>query len=91
MIREEQEGGSMRVFFAPFRAILVFAVGVLVAGGVITGFAPRVQATPDTAITGGLNSACTSGDAVADFVCRNTWLANTRYSYRSHQQRIKIV
>jgi hypothetical protein len=67
---------------APLQAALVFALGVLVGSGVLTGFAPQIQATPDPVITGGLKSACTSSDAVADFVCRNTWLANTRYSYR---------
>jgi hypothetical protein len=71
----------MRVFFAPLRAIIVLSLGVLVGGGVL-GFAPNVRPTPDTVTTGGVQPACTSGDAVADFVCRNTWLANTRYSYR---------
>ena len=63
--------------FAPLH-VLVFALGVVVGSGVLGGFAPRTQ---DSATTMS-NASCTSGDATADFVCRNTWLANTRHSYR---------
>jgi hypothetical protein len=67
---------------APLQAAMVFALGILIGGGALTGFAPRMQPVGDPVITGGAKSECTSGDAVADFVCRNTWLANTRHSYR---------
>jgi hypothetical protein len=70
----------MRSFnFAPLKTTLVFGLGVVVGGGFVGGFTPRTQ-TPNPAIT--TSTQCTSGDAVGDFVCRNTWLANTRHSYR---------
>ncbi len=68
--------------FAPLQAAVVFTLGVVVGSGMLGGFthAPRVLAEP--VITSGIKSTCTSGDDVADFVCRNTWMANTRYTYR---------
>ena len=67
--------------FAPLQAAVVFALGLVVGSGFIGGFAPR-PVLSDPVTTGSVKATCASGDAVADFVCRNTWLANTRYSYR---------
>jgi hypothetical protein len=68
--------------FAPLQAAAVFALGVLVGSGFLGGFTQLSAVIPEPAITSGVKPACTSDDAVADFVCRNTWLANTRYSFR---------
>ena len=46
------------------------------------GFTKPTQLLADPVITASLEGSCASGDAVADFVCRNAWLANTRYSHR---------
>jgi hypothetical protein len=71
----------MRFNFAPLQAAVVFTLGVVVGSGLLGGFAqsPVVQ---EPVITSGIKPTCTSGDVVADFVCRNTWLANTRHSFR---------
>jgi hypothetical protein len=70
------------LYFAPFQAAVVFALGVVVGGGFLSGFAQSPAAVAEPMITSRINSTCSSGDDVADFVCRNTWLANTRHSYR---------
>jgi hypothetical protein len=73
----------MRPFkLAPLQAAIMFALGFYVGGGASGGALQSAQATPDPVITKSINESCASGDAVADFVCRNTWLANTRHSYR---------
>jgi hypothetical protein len=73
----------MRPFkVAPLQAVIMFAIGLFVGGGVWGGSSQSAQAISDPVITKSINRTCASGDAVADFVCRNTWLANTRHSYR---------
>ena len=73
----------MRSFnFAPLQAAVVFSLGVIVGSGMLGGFTKPTLLLADPVITGSLEGSCASGDAVADFVCRNTWLANTRYSHR---------
>ena len=72
----------MRSFnYAPLKAVMIFGLGVVVGGGFMSGFTqPTDVAKSITTATADLS--CASGDSVADFVCRNTWLANTRHSYR---------
>ena len=73
----------MRSFhFAPLQAVVMFALGIMVGGGFLGGFMPATHAVPDPVITNSVKATCSSGDAAADFVCRNTWLANTRHSNR---------
>jgi hypothetical protein len=73
----------MRSFnFAPIQAIVVFALGVVVGSGMLGGFAPRHQPLAEPATTSAVQPACASGDAVADFVCRNRWMGQHQYSYR---------
>jgi hypothetical protein len=73
----------MRSFnFAPLQAAVVFALGVVVGSGFLGGFAQPSAVVPEPVITSGIKPTCTSGNEVADFVCRNTWLANTRHSFR---------
>ena len=76
-------GLPMRPFkVAPLQAVIIFAMGLFVGGGV-WGSSPQSGRTmSDAVMTKSINGTCASGDAVADFVCRNTWLANTRHSYR---------
>jgi hypothetical protein len=66
----------MRSRFQPLQAALIFGLGIVVGGGLLGGFMP-IPVKPHSA-----TASCTSGDAAADFVCRNTWLANTRHSVR---------
>jgi hypothetical protein len=73
----------MRSFnYAPLKAAIIFGLGVVVGGGFLGGFTQPTQRPVDSITATSDNASCTSGDAVADFVCRNTWLANTRHSYR---------
>ena len=73
----------MRSFiFAPLQAVVMFALGVVVGGGLLGGMPQQAQAVAAPVITGTVNATCTTGNEVSDFVCRNTWLANTRHSYR---------
>jgi hypothetical protein len=64
---------------ARFQAVAIFALGVVVGGGFLGGF---TQAPEGRMITTSVNTACISGDAVADFVCRNRWMGQHQYSYR---------
>ena len=72
----------MRSFnYAPLKAVMIFGLGVVVGSGFLGGFTGPIAMQAES-ITTSVNAPCTSNDAVADFVCRNTWLANTRHSYR---------
>ena len=66
---------------APLKAVMIFSLGIVVGGGFLGGFTGPTQVLIDP-LTTSLNASCTSNDATSDFVCRNTWLANTRHSYR---------
>jgi hypothetical protein len=66
---------------ASVQAILIFGLGVVVGGGFLSGFTQPTE-VPKSITTPTADLSCASGDSVADFVCRNTWLANTRHSYR---------
>ena len=68
--------------FGFIQAVVVFALGVMVGGGLLGGMPQDAQAVPRAALPGAVRATCASHDAVADFVCRNTWLAHTRHSYR---------
>jgi hypothetical protein len=68
--------------FAPLQAAVVFALGVVFGSGILGGFAPRTHEISEPAITASVKAPCTSDDAVADFVCRNTWMGQHQYSYR---------
>jgi hypothetical protein len=73
----------MRSFnISAFQAVVMFALGLVMGASLLSGMSKEAQAIPASAITGGVKATCTSTDAVADFVCRNTWMANSRYSYR---------
>jgi hypothetical protein len=73
----------MRSFdYAPLKAMAIFGLGVVVGGGFLGGFTRTTPVPTDSTTTTSANPPCASDDAVADFVCRNTWLANTRHSYR---------
>ena len=73
----------MRPFrVAPLQAVIMFAMGLFVGGGVWGSPSQSAQAISDPVVTKGTNRTCASGAAVADFVCRNTWMAHTRHSYR---------
>jgi hypothetical protein len=73
----------MRSFnYAPVNAVVIFGLGIAVGAGFLGGFTRPTQVLTDLGTTATLHRACTSDDAVADFVCRNTWLANTRHSNR---------
>ncbi len=64
------------------RMVVVFALGLVVGGGMLSGFAPAPRPTPEVATTNSITAPCTSGDAVGDFVCRNRWMGEHSYSYR---------
>ena len=68
--------------FGFIQAVVVFALGVMVGGGLLGGMSQDAQAVPRATLPGTVGASCASNDAVADFVCRNTWLAHTRHSYR---------
>ena len=68
--------------FGFIHAVMMFALGVMVGGGLLGGVPQDAQAIPSKQGISGVRATCASNDAVADFVCRNTWLANTRHSYR---------
>lgn len=68
--------------FGFIQAVVVFALGIMVGGGLLGGMPQDAQAVPRATLTGTARAGCASHDAVADFVCRNTWLAHTRHSYR---------
>jgi hypothetical protein len=68
--------------FGFIQAVVVFALGVMVGGGLLGGMPQDAQAVPRATLPGAVRASCASQDAVADFVCRNTWLAHTRHSYR---------
>ena len=68
--------------FGFVQAATAFAVGVMVGGGLLGGMPQDAQAVPRTTVTGTVKGSCASHDAIADFVCRNTWLAHTRHTYR---------
>jgi hypothetical protein len=68
--------------FGFIQAGVMFALGVMVGGGLLGGMSQNAQAVPRATLTSAVKAGCTSHDAVADFVCRNTWLAHTRHSYR---------
>jgi hypothetical protein len=73
----------MRPFkVAPLQAVIMFAMGLFVVGGVWGSSSEPAQAISDPIVTRSTSRTCVSGDPVADFVCRNTWLAHTRHSYR---------
>jgi hypothetical protein len=75
-------GIAMRLLHvSPLQAVVMFSLGVVVGGGFLGGFS-QPQNRPEVATTSSVAERCASGDAVADFVCRNTWLANTRHAYR---------
>ena len=63
----------------PIQAAVIFAFGVILGGGFVSAFAPR---TSDVATTTRITTLCTSNDPVADFVCRNRWTGQHKYSYR---------
>jgi hypothetical protein len=76
-------GVPMRSFsIAPLQAAVVFSLGVIIGSGMLGGFTKPTQPLADSVITGSVQGSCASGDVVADFVCRNSWVANTRYSHR---------
>ena len=65
------------------KGLAVFATGV-VTGSVLIGWSPN-----EAAMTGSIQAhvqqvpdRCIGGDQVSSFVCRNTWMAQNRYSYR---------
>ena len=68
--------------FAPLQAAVIFALGMVVGGGFLGGFSQAPQVLAEPVITGSVKATCTSDDAVADFVCRNTWMGQHQYSYR---------
>jgi hypothetical protein len=70
----------MRYF--SIQSVIMFALGVAVGSALLGGLPQQAQAVSTPIITGSVNAQCTSDDAVADFVCRNTWIANSRHSYR---------
>jgi hypothetical protein len=78
-----QWSGPMRTSnFGFIHAAVMFALGVVVGGGLLGGVPRDAQAVARMQSTSSVKATCASNDAVADFVCRNTWLANTRHSYR---------
>jgi hypothetical protein len=68
--------------FGPLQAAVAFTLGVVVGSGMLGGFTKAPHVVPEPMTTSGIMPTCTSGDEVADFVCRNTWLANRRHSFR---------
>jgi hypothetical protein len=72
----------MSIRFAPIQAAVMFVFGIVVGGGLLAGAPQQAQAIHGPGTTNGVKAVCSSGDAVADFVCRNTWLAMTKHSYR---------
>jgi hypothetical protein len=69
---------------ATSRSIAIFAAGVVGAGGLLG--LPRATDAGQTEATRSMeparSNACGGADQVAAFVCRNTWLAATRYGNR---------
>lgn len=68
--------------FGVIQGVVIFALGVIVGGGLLGGMPQDAQAVPRASVAVTAKAGCASHDAVADFVCRNTWLANTRHNYR---------
>ena len=68
--------------FGFIQAVMMFALGLIVGGGVMGGMPQDAQAISGAPLTGAVQARCASDNAVANFVCRNTWLAHTRHNYR---------
>ena len=65
------------------KPLAVFAMGV-VTGSVLIGWSPHEAAMTATiqAQVQQVSDRCIGGDEVSSFVCRNTWMAQNRYTYR---------
>ena len=65
------------------KALAVFAMG-LVTGSVLIGWSPNEAGITRSiqAQVQQVSDRCVGGDEVSSFVCRNTWMAQNRYSYR---------
>ena len=60
----------------------MIAVGIVIGGGLLTEWSNH---TPEIEIKGVVNvaqSACSAGDEVSNFICRNSWMGQHRHSYR---------
>jgi hypothetical protein len=64
---------------------IMFASGLVIGGGLLGGL-PRLAKAglnePARAVVQVQTDRCAGGDEVSSFVCRNTWMASTRYSHR---------
>ena len=64
---------------------IMFTAGVVVGSGLLVGL-PRIadagSKEPIRPIEQTRADRCSGGDEVSAFVCRNTWMASTRYSHR---------
>lgn len=67
---------------APLQAGFAFALGVVLGSGFLSGFAPRADAPSKATVVANATAACTSGDTIGNFVCRNRWMGEHQYSYR---------
>jgi hypothetical protein len=65
------------------KVLAIFAMGI-VTGSMLVGWSPApplmtgsLQGRPEPA-----SDRCRSGHEVSNFVCRNTWMSQHRYSHR---------
>jgi hypothetical protein len=70
------------VAFGPLHPAATLASAIVALGLIMS--APIGRADPGAVTTDMLSAsaACRSGDEVANFVCRNAWLAHLRRNYR---------
>jgi hypothetical protein len=68
--------------FTTWQAVIIFAVGAVLGGGVSGSVTTEGPASVEVAATNSIGGTCTSRSPAADFVCRNTWMVYTRHSHR---------
>ena len=64
---------------------IMFAAGMVVGGSLLGGLPMIADAgfkEPARAVEQARADRCGGNDEVATFVCRNTWLASTKYAHR---------
>ena len=68
--------------FGPWQVPATLASAAVALGLVVGWSAPNAGALP--VVTDGpvATERCTQGDEVSNFVCRNTWMAHHKRSYR---------
>jgi hypothetical protein len=70
------------VAFGPLHPAATLASAVVALGLIISGLVAPSDAGARSAEARSAGGACSIGDEVSNFVCRNAWLAHLRWNYR---------